>query len=239
MPKQFDEVVKFHNSPFNHLSLSYTLLVSFCLLFNPMIITNPLSAAGDDRLQPAAESTGVKPDSTPGPKARFIKLAVITCTEATIIPTAGAIDFYKADIPWIIHKEIQAAYPKEKFLLTPSEVIALSLKKFGYDSNALEMPNKDDIIKIAADLNADAILVMELSSLGVMVNRTSYQYHAIVRYRAYQVRNNHFIIRQFLNEGPDFSNKSTPKEQKDKLIETIRATMNLVLSNCLFGENWE
>jgi hypothetical protein len=239
MLKQFGKIVKSHDLRCNHRSLSFILLLGLCLLLSPIFITNPLSAAVEDGNPPAAKLIKDKPDSSPDPNAGLINLAIITCTEATIIPTAGAIDFYKGDIPWIIHKEIQAAYPKEKFLLIPPEAIALSLKKFGYDPNALELPDKEDIIKISAVLNADAILVMELSNLGVMISRTSYQYHAIIRYRAYQVRNNHFIIRQFLNEGPDFSNKATPKEQKNKLIETIRATVDIVLSNCLFGEGWE
>jgi hypothetical protein len=214
-------------------------MVCLCLLFNSVVTNTSLSAAGDDELEPATQRMEIKPDSTPDPLAGLIKLAVITCTEATVIPTAGAIEFYKGDLPWIIKREIQIAYPKEKYFLIPAAAIGMSLKKFGYDPNALEMPDKNDIIKIAAVLNADAILVMELSSLGVMISRTSYQYHAIVRYRAYQVKNNRFIIRQFLNQGPDFSNKSTPKEQKEQLVQTIKATIDIVLANCLFGEGWE
>lgn len=238
MPKQYSKVIHSCRFRFNRL-LSFSLLLSLCLIFDPVLTTTSLSAADDTKLKPTAKLIEVKPDSTPDPNAGLIKLAVITCTEATTIPTAGSIDFYKADILWIINKALQVAYPKERFLLIPAEAISVVLRKFGYDPNALEMPVKEDVIKIAADLNADAILVIELSSLGVMISRTSYQYHAIVRYRAYQVRNNHFIIRQFLNEGPDFSNKATPKEQKDKLIETIKATMDIILANCLFGEGWE
>ena len=220
-------------------SLLVILLLGFCLMGNPVFTATVPLAAGEE-IQSVPQTDENPPANTMDTtQAKVMNLAVIFCTEATIIPTAGALDFYKTDTPWIIRQAIQIAYPKEKFFQIPSEAVALSLNKFGYDVNALEMPGKDDIIKIAADLNADAILAIELSSLGVTVSRTSYQYHAIVRYRAYQASNNRLIIRQFLNEGPSFSNKSTPKEQKDKLIETIRATVNIVLSNCLFGDGWE
>ena len=101
------------------------------------------------------------------------------------------------------------------------------------------MPDREDVIKIAADLDADAILAMELSELGVTVNRTSYIYHTIARYRAYQVKNKRFILRRFLYEGAAFSNKASLKEQKDQLVKTITATVAMILTNCQFGENWQ
>lgn len=236
MPRLFPKLPKSQCLNFSSPAIMIGLFWIFLLFFAapaPSLFADELAPSTSQPVE--STNTNIKDSGQP----KLINLAVIVCTEATIIPTAGALDFYKTDFPWIIRQGISVAYPKERFLLIPSEAISMSLKKFGYDAGALEMPEKDDIVSIAADLNADAILVMELSSVGVTVSRTSYQYHAIVRYRAYQAANNRLIIRQFLNEGPHFNNKSTPKEQKDKLVETIRATVQIVLSNCLFGDGWE
>jgi len=233
-----DPIIKSRPTVFKR-RIIFSFLLCFYLLLQTIIITPFLFALDVEGLKSVPDPAGMKNDLFEDSQNGPIKLAVIVCTEATIIPTAGSLEFYKGDIPRIIHRAIQNVYIQEKFVIVSNDELGLALKKQGYDLHALEMPGKEDLIRLAADLNAGAILAMELSSLGVMVNRTSYQYHAIARYRAYQARNQRFITRQFLSEGPVFDNKANPKEQKDKLIETIRSTVNIILANCMFGENWE
>lgn len=218
----------------------YFLFFSFSLLVSLSILITPLITAGNEGSTPGAQMIELKTDRpvSPSPKTG-LRLAVITCTDATIIPTAGSIEWYKEDIPRIIQKELHISYSEPQYFLIPLEEIEAALNKNGYDAQELEMPDKEDVIKIAADLNTEAILVMELSDLGVTVTRTSYKYYAIARYRAYQINSKRFILRRFVYEGAVFSNKASQKEQKDQLIATITATIDTILANCRFGVNWQ
>jgi hypothetical protein len=199
-----------------------------------------LNITGAERLNHLVAAEGVNTSKdVPSSETRLIKLAVITCTDTTSIPTAGSIEWYIADIPAVVRKAILTTYTSDKFFLIPDEAISAALNKNGYDLNALEMPDKEDIIKSANDLAADAVLVIELSGLGVVISKTSYQFYAIARYRAYLVKNNRYILRRFIYEGPVFSNKAPVKEQKDKLMETITATIDTILANCMFDRSWD
>ena len=217
---------------------SWKMIWLYCLTLCLIISVLNYIKAGDPIA--AAEmfkfNTSATPTPTPIP---LIKLAVITCTDTVNIPTAGSIEWYVADIPGVIRQAIRATYTDNKYFTIPNEAITDALSKNGYDMNALEMPDKTDIIKIATDLNADAALVIEVSSLGVMVSKTSFQFYVSARYRAYLAKNQRFILRRFIYEGPQFSIKLSAKEQKAKLTETISATVNSILANCMFDRDWK
>lgn len=85
--------------------MSHWITISLWLIFlwlpNPAAIKPVLSAAGNEGLKPSVALAGVNSGQLTDTSGGLIKLAVITCTEATIIPTAGSIEWYKADIPLI------------------------------------------------------------------------------------------------------------------------------------------
>lgn len=191
-----------------------------------------LTAPPTIRPTPTVRPT-VQPTATRRGQPELMKLAVIVSTNSVEIPTFGTLKWYKEGLEALIEKEITATFPASKYNLTPAKILTEVLAESGYSLNALEMPEKGDIIEIANSAGADAILVIELSNIGLATSQDLYKFYVVLRYKAYNVREDTYMARRIYYEGEQFK-QSTSEKDKVFYNQTIANAVDLALSGLPF-----
>jgi hypothetical protein len=171
----------------------------------------------------------IQPTVTRRPLPELTKLAVIVSTNAVEIPTFGTLKWYKEGIAELIEKEITVTFPASKYSLAPAKLLTEVLTESGYSLNALEMPEKGDLIEMANNAGADAILVIELSNIGLATSQDQYQFYVILRYKAYNAKEDTYMARRIYYEGEQFK-QSTSEKDKVSYNQTIINAVDLALS---------
>lgn len=138
---------------------------------------------------------------------------------------------YMKEIREIVKRQLISRFSDSSYILVTDDVND-ALRSNGYDLNAFDIPDKDTIIKITQDADVDAILIFELSHLGIQYpSGTHLQFYTISHCRAYNAKNNRYIARRALYDGDVFRFKMFGG--KSEILERLEILMKETLDNLL------
>jgi hypothetical protein len=169
-------------------------------------------------------------------EAQPLKLALIwwvdtvDLSDLQVINRANYRAEYMREIRDMVKRQLISRF-SDSYILVADDIND-ALRSNGYDLHAFDMPDKDTIIKISQDANVDAILIFELSHLGLQYpSGTHLQFYTASSYRAYNAKNNRYIARRALYDGDVFRFKMFGG--KSEILERLEILMKETLDNLL------